>query len=457
MEDDALALISLDVAAFFLDLHRDSHPVRPRELGRDESARIWVRLRRLELADDGSRHGERVRVVHEDRILALRGGGLAGEQREERPGTQPIDDVEAAAEAAQGLLLHLGHRRARQNVVELAEQQRVERPGQLAAGPGQEALDRRGGEHLLGRIEAALEAAMRALHRGHRRVAPRCPGIEVRFVPRQRRGAVREPIEVVLRPAVNNRPVRRRGGQRGQRLQVLSRRTAPMVADAPQQQAVIILCVRGEPPFGLGAGPAAFRVVVLGGTVGQHRGAVVADPHDVVGGQAHVLRVRTAEEVARVAAFREHLHQAAGVAEGIDVEGHARSYAKAAAEVAHAGGDLPDERLSTGQVAVRLHVPAADDVPAPRRHEITDPGEERGLVLLDPLVEQRFVVAEGEALGLLAERRRGPERGERGGQPFFPGPQPHGVQVRVADEDEAPPGVHAMGLTRPMSVASPAW
>ena len=123
--------------------------------------------------------GERVVVVDEQRVLAVGGRGLAAEQREERPGAEAIDDVEAVAEPVEGLLLDLANALAGQDVVELAEQQVFEARAQLGARIGQQALGGRVGDASSRWRTARARAGVRALDRGHRRVAPDGPRIQV--------------------------------------------------------------------------------------------------------------------------------------------------------------------------------------------------------------------------------------------------------------------------------------
>ena len=229
-----------------------------------------------------------------------------------------------------------------------------------------------------------------------------------------------------------------------------------MIADAPQQHAVVVSRVHPEPLLDPGAGASARRVVMLGAAVGHQRRPVVAHPQEVVRGERQVLRIGPAEEIAGVAGLLQDLHQAPAVAEGVDVEGHPRPDVELLAEVPQARGDLAHERFARRKVAVGLQVPASDDVPAAGADQRADAVEEPGLVLLHPLVEQGLVVAEREGVELLTEARRRAKRRERGRQPFLPWPQPHGIDVRIADEHEPPAGAHASVLTRATSDMSPA-
>jgi hypothetical protein len=143
------------------------------------------------------------------------------------------------------------------------------------------------------------------------------------------------------------------------------------------------------------------------------------------------------------------------VAERVEVHGDARQDAEHRGEVRAAGEDLPHERFAARQIAVGLEVPAAHDVPAPGAHELPDAVEQRRIVRLDPPVEHRLVVAEDEPVEFGAQIRRRPEGRERGGQSFFPRPQPHGVDVRVADQHERCAIRHESALTVPVTIISP--
>ena len=146
-----------------------------------------------------------------------------------------------------------------------------------------------------------------------------------------------------------------------------------------------------------------------------------------------------------VAGAAGDLRPGAGVAEAVRQPDAARFDAELLLEVAAAVGDLADQGLAVGQVAVRLDPHAADGDEAALGDALLHAREKLGAVLLQPgvllggahrVLELRILVHEGEGVGDgaghlaagLAHR-----------------PQPCGVDVRVADGADA----HGRGVGRP--------
>jgi hypothetical protein len=61
-----------------------------------------------------------------------------------------------------------------------------------------------------------------------------------------------------------------------------------------------------------------------------------------------------------------------------------------------------------------------------------DPFEQLGLVFLNPLVQNCFVMVEDKVLGLFTEIRSRAERRNGFTRAFFPFPLPDGIEMRVA-------------------------
>lgn len=99
-----------------------------------------------------------------------------------------------------------------------------------------------------------------------------------------------------------------------------------------------------------------------------------------------------------------------------------------------AGKDLAHKALACGQIAVRLEIPAAHDVPPSLFDELLNAPEKRGIIFLHPFVKHRFVVAENETLVILAEIRRDAESGKRLRHTLLDLPKPDGVDMCVADQ-----------------------
>src|SRR5206468_3041777 len=126
------------------------------------------------------------------------------------------------------------------------------------------------------------------------------------------------------------------------------------------------------------------------------------------------------------------------VAERVDVRAGRRDDAELLLQVALSVERLPHERFATGDVAVRLDPPAADDLEAPGVDVRADSLEQLRIALLHPGEEERGVAGEDE-LGKLVEPVDG---GVEGGANFLvalgPLPQPHRIDVGVADHVQAP-------------------
>jgi hypothetical protein len=134
------------------------------------------------------------------------------------------------------------------------------------------------------------------------------------------------------------------------------------------------------------------------------------------------------------------------VAERVEVRADGRRDPERLAQVPLAVERLAHERLAGRDVAVRLDPPAADDLEPAARDVLADPLEELRVALLHPLEEERRVAGEDEARVLVEPVDRGLE-----GRPHLlvalrPLPQPHRVDVRVADHVDPPghsPAAHA--------------
>ena len=120
--------------------------------------------------------------------------------------------------------------------------------------------------------------------------------------------------------------------------------------------------------------------------------------------------------------------------ERIEVDGGCGFDAELLPEVAPSLGDLADERLAAGHIAVGLDVPTAHDMPLAQPHQFPDLPEQGGIILLNPAVYECFVMAEDVVVKLPAETRRAPEGGDCRGTALLPFPLPDGVKVCIADK-----------------------
>ena len=106
---------------------------------------------------------------------------------------------------------------------------------------------------------------------------------------------------------------------------------------------------------------------------------------------------------------------------------------EAVVQVALAVERLPHVRLAARDVAVGLDPPAADHLEAPLGDALADRLEQLGVALLDPLEVHDRVAGEDELRVLLHAVDRRLEGGAHLLVPLRPLPQPHRVDVRVAD------------------------
>jgi hypothetical protein len=96
--------------------------------------------------------------------------------------------------------------------------------------------------------------------------------------------------------------------------------------------------------------------------------------------------------------------------------------------------DLTDKGLSARHVAVRLKIPTAQYMPLPLFHELLDSGKKLGLIHLNPLIQDCFIVVEYKLFILFAKLSGCPESGESFTSPLFPLPKPNWVEMSVTDE-----------------------
>ena len=263
---------------------------------------------------------------------------------------------------------------------------------------------------------------MALLDAGHGRIASGRPGIEIPAVAGKRVFFGGQIGEIGVGGRMPDLVSGLASHERLQVGEVLPRGPAPVIPDPPEQDAQRPVGMRRHPVFDLAPGPAAARIVMGFRPRGQDFGAVIARPDESVGGKGGVLGIRAAEQVGRIAAPGQDLDKSAGVAERIQVGGGLDVHAEPVPEIALPEEDLADERFAARHVAVRLEEPAAEDVPLLGLDETPDAVEQLGLVFLDPLVEEGFVVAEDVPVVRFAESGRGPERGQRFARPFRPFP-----------------------------------
>ena len=93
---------------------------------------------------------------------------------------------------------------------------------------------------------------------------------------------------------------------------------------------------------------------------------------------------------------------------------------------------LPDKGLSRGHIAVRLQVPATNDMPSACCHMLFYPFKKLRLVFLNPLVQNNLVMIKYKPVKFVTKIGGRPEGGYRRGSSFLPFPLPHRINVSVA-------------------------
>jgi hypothetical protein len=191
---------------------------------------------------------------------------------------------------------------------------------------------------------------------------------------------------------------------------------------------------------------AAVAGIVQGRTAGQDPRPVSALPPE--DGARQVLlfaRLGTEEDIVAQATAAQDLRQATGVPKRVDVIAGHSALPKHRFECALPIQAVPDKGLATGDVAVRLDPPAVDQCPASLGDALLDRGKEGGVILLHPTVGRGAAAAKDVAVSLLHQR----DRRAIGREDFFAAlleaPQPHWIDVGVADHMYDGPG-HARPL-----------
>ncbi len=228
-------------------------------------------------------------------------------------------------------------------------------------------------------------------------------------------------------------------------LQHPSRRSAAAVAPAEGKEALGVVMLAAEVvPRSEGVERGDVAVVAVGrGQVAKHvrRHPAAVQPlprEQVVGEEVLLVPGQLDREETPDTGAAQQLRDAAGEAEDVREPGDRRPRAEPPLEGALTVEELADERLTAGDLAVRLHPGAANRLPAAFRHPLPDAGEEVRRILLDPGVELGRGLVEGEVRVAVHQV----EHGGKGPAPLAPrlgdGPQPREIDVGVARERQAP-------------------
>ncbi len=412
-----------------------------------------------ELELDVRHQWPRVRVEHhERRHVRFLLDGDPPRQCLHRPVERLARERHGVPELVPAVLVGRLDGRAAERVVELVEQHQLPRPlevGDRVVHVGEHRRDRR---PLLRPGKEVLRAPVPPLHPGVRRVTADRVVLQLAGVHRDLLAGLGQPVE--------ERP-RRAAPQPGQptgriepadAVQVGLRRPAAVVAHAVEHHQLRRVGRQlGERLVDLVPEIAAGAAVLVRDPVGQDPRAVRRLPPEVRAGQRHLVRAGAHEDVGVHTGLAQDLRQGRVVPERVHVAADGRRDAEAVLEVPLRVQRLADERLTARQVAVRLDPPAADLLPAPVRDPLADLREQVRVVFLDPRQVQHRVAGEHE-LGVLGHPV---DRGREGGPHLLvalrPLPQPHRVDVRVADHVQQTLFRHVVPFSsRPLPMRRPA-
>ena len=165
----------------------------------------------------------------------------------------------------------------------------------------------------------------------------------------------------------------------------------------------------------------------------RHARAVRRHPVEQLGGQHHLVRAGAHEHVAVRSRVPQQHRQRRGVTKRVDVVADTGADAELLREIALPVQRLPDEGFTRGDVAVRLNPPAIDDDPAALCDVVRNAREQRRIERLDPRIDVRLAAREHELAPLVEPVDRRPARADRLCTTFGPAPQPHRIEMRVAD------------------------
>ncbi len=208
-----------------------------------------------------------------------------------------------------------------------------------------------------------------------------------------------------------------------------------MVTDAVEAHQVVDggLDLVGAAPH-VGVHGLAPRAVLVGDAEREHPRPVVGLPPEQPARQPLLMRSGAHEDVGRQPALGQDLREHARVPEAVGVEPHRGGDPQLLGEPALPDQRLPGEGLTAGDVAVGLDPPAADHLPAALGHPLLDLVEHRGVGALNPVVERRGGRGVDEVVVLRQPVQRRAERRLDLLEALRPLPQPHRVDVGVADE-----------------------
>ena len=229
-----------------------------------------------------------------------------------------------------------------------------------------------------------------------------------------------------------------RGGVVAQHLQMANGRTTTVVADTVEQRqrvdGVLVLALQVVKSCLQLLLILKAEAVGVQNAVDQHAGAVGSDPVEGVALQLLFVGCGAHEDIIFHAALLENERQRSAVTEAVDVIADLGGHTQRVVEVALRVKRLTSKAFAGGEIAVGLHVPAADDDKATLADARTDLLEHIGRELLDPAVHGGGGADEAEFGELFHTIKRGADGCLCLGTSLLPTPLPNGVEMGVAHQ-----------------------
>ena len=140
-----------------------------------------------------------------------------------------------------------------------------------------------------------------------------------------------------------------------------------MVADPPED-ALDLVTAPSQPLLDVLLRLAKRRIVKLWDASHHHPRPVESFPLEDVFREGTKGVVGTTDQIGVVAVFGENLNQSSTMPKRVKIDCCRRAHAELFLKIRLPALNLPAHRLSGRQVAIRLQIPAAHDLPAPRLH-----------------------------------------------------------------------------------------
>lgn len=167
--------------------------------------------------------------------------------------------------------------------------------------------------------------------------------------------------------------------------------------------------------------------------VGEHARPVIRFLPDEASRQSLLVGPGPHKDIGVQGALDQELGQGRMVPEAVDGKADVGPTIKLLLEVALRVERLADKGLAARDVTVGLDPPTAREFPSPLGHPSLDLLEHAGVDALYPGVEGRGTDSEAKVGVLLHPVQRRAEARQDLLVPFLPQPQPHGIDVGVAD------------------------